>query len=81
MRWRLGLRHAIRTAPPVRDLGLIDLVAPVVDRSETGSGADRAVDVDHTAADSTDQMMVVVVDVHVAPLYPFMQRPVCDSVQ
>jgi hypothetical protein len=56
------LRQAIRTAPPVGDLGLVDLVPPVVARRETGGGADRAVDVDHTAADSADQMMVVVAD-------------------
>ena len=58
----LGLREAIRTAPPVGDLGLVDLVAPVVGRRETRGGADRAVDVDHAAADSADQMVVVVAD-------------------
>ena len=57
-----GLRRHIRTAAPVGDLGLVDLVAPVVDRRETRRGADRAVDVDHAAADSTDQMVVVVAD-------------------
>ena len=62
MRCRAGLRDAIRTAPPVGDLGLVDLVAPVVDRRETRGGADRAVDVDHAAADSTDQMVVIVAD-------------------
>jgi hypothetical protein len=58
----LGLSQAIRTASPVGDLGLVYLVAHVVDRRETGGGADRAVDVDQTAADSTDQMVVVVAD-------------------
>jgi hypothetical protein len=58
----LGLSQAIRTAPPVGDLGLVDLVAPVVGRRETRGGADRAVDVDQTAADSADQMVVVVAD-------------------
>ena len=57
-----GLGQAIRTAPPVGDLGLVDLVAPVVGRRETGRGADRAVDVDHAAADAADQMVVVVAD-------------------
>ena len=60
--WRSGLGQAIRTAPPVGDFGLVDLVAHVVGRRETGGGADRAVDVDQTAADSADQMVVVVAD-------------------
>src|SRR5688572_18030627 len=60
--WRWGLSQAVRTATPVDDLGLVDRVAPVVGRGETGNGANRAVDVDHTAADSTDQMVVVVGD-------------------
>jgi hypothetical protein len=59
---RLGLSLAIRTAPPIGDLGLIDLVAHVVGRRETGSGADGAVDVDDTAADPADQMVMVVAD-------------------
>ena len=57
-----GTGQAIRTAAPVGDLGLVDLVALVVGRRETGRGADRAVDVDHAAADSADQMVVVVAD-------------------
>jgi hypothetical protein len=59
---RSGLGQAIRTTPPVSDLGFVDLVAFVVDRSETGGGADRALDVDQTAADATDQVVVVVAD-------------------
>ena len=58
----VGLGLTIRTAAPVGDLGLVDLVALVVGRREAGRGADRAVDVDHAAADATDQMMVVVAD-------------------
>jgi hypothetical protein len=54
--------QAIGTAPPVGDLGLVDLVAHIVDRRETGGGADCALDVDQAAADSTDQMVVVVAD-------------------
>jgi hypothetical protein len=56
------MSQAIRTAPPVGDLRLVDLVAPFVDRRETRGGADCAVDIDETAADSTDQMMMVVAD-------------------
>jgi hypothetical protein len=52
----------MRTAPPVDDLGLVDLVAFVVDRRETGREADGAVDVDGTSADAADQMVVVVAD-------------------
>jgi len=54
--------QAIRTAPPVSDLGLVDLVALVVGRGEARGRADRAVDVNDAPADSTDQMMVVVAD-------------------
>ena len=50
-----GLRHALGTAAPVGDLGLVDLVALAVGRRETGRRADRAVDVDHAAADTADQ--------------------------
>jgi hypothetical protein len=52
----------MRTATPVDDLGLVDRVTAVVGRREAGSGADRAVDIDQTAADSTDQMVMVVAD-------------------
>jgi hypothetical protein len=52
----------IRTASPVRDFCLVDLIAVVVVRRETGGVADRAVDVDHTSADSADQMVMVVAD-------------------
>ena len=62
MRCGAGLRDTIRTAPPVGDLGLVDLVAPVVGRRETRGGADRAVDVDHTAAGSANQMVMIVAD-------------------
>ena len=37
-------------------------VSPVVGRRETGRGTNRAVYVNETAADSTDQMMMVVAD-------------------
>jgi hypothetical protein len=62
MRCRAGLRDTLRTAPPVRDLRLVNLVAPVVGRPETRGGAGSAVDVDDTAAGSTNQVVVVVAD-------------------
>jgi hypothetical protein len=54
--------QAIRTATPIGDLGLVDLIALVVARGETRGGADCAVHVNHTPAASTNQMMVVVPD-------------------
>jgi len=59
---RRRLRLAVGAAPPVGDFGFVDLVALVVARSETRGVADGAVHVDHAAADSTDQVMVVVAD-------------------
>ena len=53
---------AIRTPPPVRDLGLVDLVSLVVGGRETGRGPGRAVHVHDAAADAADQMVVVVAD-------------------
>ena len=57
-----GLTHAIRTATPVDDLGLVYLVTLAVHRRETGRESDCAVHVDGAAADATDQMVVVVAD-------------------
>ena len=57
---RSGPALAIRTAPPVHDFRLVDLVAPAVGRGETRRGTNRAIDVYATAAASADQMMVVV---------------------
>jgi hypothetical protein len=54
------LWRAIGTAPPVNDLGFVDLVASIVRRPETRGVTDRAVDVDHAAAAATDQMVMVV---------------------
>jgi hypothetical protein len=45
---------------PVDHLGLIDLVARVVGRGQTGRGTDRTVNVDHPAAGAADQVVVVV---------------------
>jgi hypothetical protein len=51
---RSALSLALRATAPVDDLGLVDLVAQVVGRRETGAEADRAVDVVYTAADATN---------------------------
>jgi hypothetical protein len=61
------LSHAIRTAPPIGDLGFIDLVAVVVGRRETRRVSNRAVYIHHTAADATDQMVVIVTDAILEP--------------
>ena len=53
---------ARRAAAPVDDLGFVDLEAVIVVGGEAGHLADRAVDVEHGAAASTDQVMVVVTD-------------------
>jgi hypothetical protein len=70
--WRGSRGHrrpgqTIRTAPPVDDFGLVDLVAPVIGGREAGSGARRAVDVDQPAADATDQMVMVVANSTLEP--------------
>ena len=57
---RFGLALAVGTASPVRDLGLVDLIAVVVVGRETRSFANRAVDVHDAPADPTDQMVMVV---------------------
>ena len=59
---RFGLSKAIRAASPVGNLRLIDLIAVIVVRREAGRFADRAVDVHHAPADSTNQMVMVVAD-------------------
>src|SRR5258708_8372296 len=47
---------------PVDDLGFVDLVARVVGGRQAGGVADRTVDVDHPAACSADEVVVVVTD-------------------
>jgi hypothetical protein len=54
--------ETIRTTAPVSDLGLVDLVASIVERPEAWCGADRAVNVHDTTADSTNQVVVVIAD-------------------
>jgi hypothetical protein len=61
-RWLSRLGEAIGTASPIGDLRFVDLVTHVVSRREARSRADRAIDVDHTAAAATDQMMMIVAD-------------------
>src|SRR6185437_16083691 len=67
-RWSVGtgspwlLKPALRAAPPVDDLGLVDLIAHLVDRGEAGCGTDRAVDVGRAAADAADHVVVIVAD-------------------
>jgi hypothetical protein len=56
------LFETVRTAPPIGDFGLVDLVAPVVGRRETRRGADCAIDIDDATAGSTDQVVVIVAD-------------------
>ena len=55
------LRLTRGTKSPVGDLGFIDLVAMVIRCRQAGSRADRTVDVNDTAALTTDQVVVVVV--------------------
>jgi len=52
--------QAVRTTPPVRDFGLVNLEALGVHRRETRRDADDALDVDHATADAADQVVVVV---------------------
>src|SRR5687767_13173636 len=56
------LFHTARTASPVRDLGLVYLIALAVLRRQTWDLANRAVDVNDATADATDQVVMVVAD-------------------
>ena len=57
-----ALRDARRTTTPVGHFGLIDLVTLIVLRGEARRLSDGAVDVHHSAANATNQMMVVVIN-------------------
>ena len=46
--------------PPISNLGLVYLVARVIDRRQARRGADRAIHVDDAAAISADEVMVIV---------------------
>ena len=52
---------ALGTAAPVGNLGFVDLETQVVGGFETRRCADRAIDVDDSCTDSTDEVVVVVV--------------------
>jgi hypothetical protein len=54
--------ETVRTAPPIGDLGLVYLVAGIIDRREARCRADGAVDVHHAPAGSADQVVMVVAD-------------------
>ena len=56
------LFYTARTASPVRDLGLVYLIALAVLRRQTWDLANRAVDVNDATADATDQVVMVVAD-------------------
>jgi hypothetical protein len=62
MRCGVCLGQAIRAPTPIGNLGFVDLVTLVVGSGEARGRADCTVDVDDTAADTTDQMVVVVAD-------------------
>src|SRR4029453_6606297 len=53
-------RDALGTPAPVDDLGFVDLVPRVVGRRQARDVADRTVDVDHPAAGSADEVVMVV---------------------
>jgi hypothetical protein len=57
-----GSGHALRAAPPIGDVGLVNLISLVVNSRETGCGADRAVDINDAAALPADEVVVVVAD-------------------
>jgi hypothetical protein len=61
-RRRARLLDTLRAATPVRDLGLVDLIATIVEWLQARRGTRRAIDVDDTAAGSADQVMVIVAD-------------------
>ena len=54
------LRLARRAAPPVDDLGFVDLESVIIFRGEARRKPDRAVNIEHFAAASADQVMMVV---------------------
>jgi len=52
----------LRAESPVRDVGLVDVIAVIVGRRETRRRAHRTVDVDDASALSTDEVMMIVID-------------------
>jgi hypothetical protein len=65
------LGEALGAAAPVDHLSFIDLVSRVVGGRQARRGTDRAVDVDHAAARTADQVVVVVAD----PVLMARRRP------
>jgi hypothetical protein len=57
-----GPCHATGTATPVHDFGFIDFIAASIGGRQARRETDGAVYVDHAAARSTNQMVVVVAD-------------------
>ncbi len=56
-----ALLLARRAAPPVDDLGFVDLETVIIVRGETRCQPDRAVNIEHLAAAPADQVMMVVI--------------------
>ena len=46
--------------PPVNDLGFVDVETVIIGRGKAGRRSDRAVDVEHGAAVSADEVMMIV---------------------
>ncbi len=49
-------------ASPIHDFGLVDHEVPIVDGDQAGRFSERTIDIDHPAARSADQVVVVVAD-------------------
>jgi hypothetical protein len=58
----LFFAQALRTAAPIGDFSLVDLVAHVVDRRQARGSADSAIYVDDSAALATYQVVVVIIN-------------------
>jgi len=55
-------RETLGTPAPVDDFGFVDHVAQIVGSSEARSSADGTIDIDRTATDAADEMVVVITD-------------------
>jgi hypothetical protein len=62
-----GAGQALGAAPPVHDLGLVDLEVHGLVRREARGSADGAVHVHDRAADAADEVVVVVADAGLVP--------------
>jgi len=54
--------EAIRAATPVRDLGFVNFIALAVGGRQTRRGADGTIDVNQTAADPANQVVMIIAD-------------------